>query len=99
MYLIMQHQVRDYDDWKPEFDAGEPVRTKHRCTSHEIFRGADDANDVTVMLEFPSREAGDEFLADPALRERMDAAGVVSQPRTMFVTQTQKTDYRARKAA
>jgi len=80
MYLVMQNNVRDYDDWKPVFDAGETVRRRHGCTGHEIFRGDDDANELTIMLEFPSREAGEAFLADPELKERMDEAGVLSKP-------------------
>ncbi len=99
MYLVMWTHVRDYDDWKTAFDAGEPLRTSHGCTGHEIFRGADDANQLTVHLEFPSRESGDAFLADPRLKEKMAEAGVEGEPRTMFVTQTQRTDYRKRKAA
>jgi len=99
MYLVMQQTVRDYDDWKPVFDAGESVRTKHGCTGHEIYRSDDDANDLTIMLGFPSREAGEAFLADPELKQRMDEAGVLSKPRTMWVTQTQCVDYRSRKAA
>jgi quinol monooxygenase YgiN len=99
MYLVMQNKVRDYDDWKPVFDAGEPLRTKHGCTGHEIYRSDDDANDLTIMLSFPNREAGDAFLADPELKERMAEAGVLSKPRTTWVTQTQRVDYRSRKAA
>ena len=99
MYLVMQQKVRDYDDWKPVFDAGESVRTKHGCSGHEIYRGDDDANDLTIMLSFPSREAGEAFLADPELRRRMDEAGVTVPPRTMWVTRTQCIDYRSRKAA
>ena len=99
MYLWIQHKVRDYDDWKPVFDAGEQLRTRHRCTGHEIYRGDDNANDLTIMLDFPSREAGEAFLADPQLKQDMDAAGVTSEPRTMWVTQTQCVNYRDRKAA
>jgi len=99
MYLVISHTVRDYDDWKPVFDAGEQVRTRHGCTGHEIYRGDDEANDLTIMLDFPSREAGEAFMADPELRQHMDEAGVTSEPRTMWVTQTQCVDYRERKAA
>jgi len=99
MYLVVQHTVRDNDDWKPVFDAGEPVRTRHGCTGHEIYRGEDDVSDLTIMLKFPSREAGEAFLGDPELRQHMDEGGVVSKPRTMWVTQTQCVDYRSRKAA
>jgi len=51
------------------------------------------------MLKFPSREAGEAFLADLELRQHMGEGGVVSKPRTMWVTQTQCVDYRSRKAA
>jgi len=99
MYLTMWTHVRDYDDWKTAFDAGEPLRTSHGCTGHEIYRSDDDPNQLTVFLEFPSRESGDAFLADPLLKEKMAEAGVEGEPRTMFVTQTQCVDYRSRKAA
>ena len=99
MYLVMWTHVRDYDDWKIAFDKGESLRTSHRCTGHEIFRDADDGNQLTVFLEFPSREAGEAFLADPELKEKMAGSGVDSEPRTMFVTQTQRTDYRGKRAA
>ena len=99
MYLMMSTHVRDYDDWKTGFDKGESLRTRHGCTGHEIFRDADDSNQLTVILEFPSRERGQAFLADPELKERMAEAGVDSEPRTTFVNQTQRTDYRSRRAA
>jgi len=99
MYLVMQFTVRDYDDWKTMFDAGESLRTEHGCTGHEIFRSDDNANDLTIMLGFTSREAGEAFLADPELKKRMDEAGVVSEPRPMWVTQTQSVDYRSRAVA
>jgi hypothetical protein len=55
MYLTMWTHVRDYDDWKAVFDSGEPLRTSHGCTGHEIYRSDDDSNQLTVFLEFPSR--------------------------------------------
>jgi quinol monooxygenase YgiN len=99
MYLTMWFHVRDYDDWKTAFDAGEALRTSHGCTGHEIFRSDDDPGQLTIFLSFPSREDGESFLADPMLKEKMAEAGVDGEPRTMFVTQTQRVDYRSRKAA
>jgi hypothetical protein len=99
MYLVMWTHVRDYDDWKTVFDSGEPLRTTYGCTGHEIYRDAGDSNQLTVFLEFPSRERAQEFLDDPRLEEKMSEGGVDSEPRTMFVTQTQRVDYRSRRAA
>ena len=56
MYLVMWTHVRDYDDWKAVFDSGEPVRASYECIGHEIFRDVDDSNQLTVFLEFPSKE-------------------------------------------
>jgi len=98
MYLVMQQKVRDYDDWKPVFDAGQSLRAKHGCRGHEVFRSDDDPNDLTLMLDFPSREAGEAFLAEPELKERMGEAGVLAPPRTMWATQTACADYRSRAA-
>jgi quinol monooxygenase YgiN len=99
MYLVMWTHVRDYDDWKAVFDTGEPIRKEYLCTGHEIYRDVDDPNQLTVFLEFPSKARAKAFFDDPRLKEKMREAGVESEPRTMFVSQTQQTDYRRRRAA
>jgi hypothetical protein len=99
MYLVMWTHVRDYDDWKAVFDSGERVRQEYRCTGHEIYRDVDDPNMLTVFLEFPTRERAKAFFDDPRLNEKMRESGVDAETRTMFVSQTQQTDYRSRGAA
>jgi quinol monooxygenase YgiN len=99
MYLVMWTHVRDYDDWKAVFDTGEPLRREFGCSGHEIYRDVDDPNQLTVFLEFSSREKAKEFLDEPRLKQRMAEAGVDSEPRTMLVSQTQRTDYHTRRAA
>ena len=99
MYLVTWTHVRDYDDWKAVFDTGESFRREFSCTGHEIFRDVDDPNQLTLFLEFPSRERAKSFLDDPRLQQKMDEAGVDQPPRSMFVNQTQQVDYRSRRAA
>jgi hypothetical protein len=99
MIIIMQERVRDYDAWKPVFDAGEPLRAKHGCSGHVVYRDADDANDLTVHLHFPSREAADAFLADPELAANMKRAGVETQPALMRVREAESLKYTGRRAA
>ena len=99
MYLVMWLHVRDYDDWKAVFDSYAPLRREFHCVGHELFRDVDDPNQLTLFLEFPSKDWAQSFLHDPKLQERMDQAGVDSEPRSMFVSQTQRTDYRTRRAA
>ena len=99
MYLVMWTHVHDYDDWKAEFDTGEPLRREFGCTGHEIFRDVDDSNQLTLFLDFPSRERAKSFLEDPRLKQNMDRAGIDEPPRTMLVSQTQQVDYRHRRVA
>jgi quinol monooxygenase YgiN len=99
MILIMRERVRDYDAWKSVFDGGEPLRAKHGCTGHEIFRSDDDGNDLTVHLHFPSREAGDALRADPELAATMKRAGVETPPTVTWVCEAESLKYTGRRAA
>jgi len=99
MILIMRERVRDYDAWKPVFDAGEPLRAKHGCSGHVVYRDDDDVNDLTVHLHFPSREAADAFLADPELAANMKRAGVETQPALTRVREAESLKYADRRAA
>jgi len=97
--IIVQHTVRDYDAWKPVFDEHEAVRRRHGATGHQIYRGADDPNEVTIVNQFPSREQAEAFATDPSLREAMERGGVTSEPRVTWVRDTEAVDYRQSKAA
>jgi len=99
MYLVMWTHVRDYDDWRTVFDSGEPVRRQYGCTGHEIFRDVGDQNQLTVFLEFPSKGRAQAFLEEPRLRQKIEESGVDTPLRTALVTQSQRVDYRLRRAA
>ena len=49
-----------------------------------MFRGDDDPNNVTVVLEFPDRAAVEGFIEDPSLKEAMGHAGVEGRPTFCF---------------
>ena len=99
MIIMVQHTVRDFDAWKRVFDEHESVRRQHGATGHELYRGADDPNAVTVVNHFPSREQAEAFATDPSLKEAMERGGVVSEPRVSWVEESESVDYRQTKAA
>ncbi|HET6475690.1 MAG TPA: hypothetical protein VFH93_06395 [Thermoleophilia bacterium] len=99
MILIMQTRVRDYDAWKTVFDDGEPLRARHGCTGHEIFRSDDDGNELTVHLSFPSREGGDALRTDPELAANMKRGGVEGQPTVTWARDGEACTYASRRAA
>jgi heme-degrading monooxygenase HmoA len=99
MIIIVQHTVRDYDAWKRVFDEHEAVRREHGATGHQLYRGADDPNEVTIVNHFPTREQAEAFATDPSLKEAMERGGVISEPRVRWARESEDSDYRQTKAA
>ena len=79
--VIVQHHVEDFDRWLPVYKEHGEVRRAHGGTGHQIFRTADDPNDLVIINEFDSPEGAKAFMADPSLKEIMGRAGVNSEPR------------------
>ncbi len=79
--MIVQHPVKDYDDWRIEYDRAQPIRDKHGVTDATVFRNADDPNEITGLHWFPSVDKAQAFAADPDLKDAMAKAGVSGPPR------------------
>ena len=82
--LIVEHPTADYDAWRPVFDEHGAARRAHGCTSERVYRATDDPNSTIVVMEYPSQEAAEGFLADPSLGEAMGRAGVIAAPTITF---------------
>jgi len=93
MKTMVQHTVRDYDFWKTVFDEHEEVRAKYGSTGHTIYRSADSPNDLTLIIDYESRERAEEFLKDPTFAEAMKRAGVVSEPRFTWLEEADVSTY------
>ena len=99
MIIIVQHTVRDFEAWKQVFDEHEAVRRRHGATGHQLYRSADDPNEVTVVNQFPTREQAEAFATDPSLKVAMERGGVISEPRVTWASRREDVDYRASRAA
>ena len=98
MIIIVQHKVRDYDTWKPVFDEHEATRRRYGANGHELYRGSDDPNELTIVNHFPSKEQAEAFAADPSLKEAMERGGVISEPRITWARETETSNYTAKAA-
>jgi quinol monooxygenase YgiN len=99
MDIIVQHEVRDYDEWKPAFDGHEQVRVKYGCLGHTIYRDPDDPNQLTVFTSWRTREGAEGFVKDPSLRDVMQKGGVISEPRVTMLEEAETHTYAATQAA
>ena len=91
--LIVQHHVKDYEQWKPIFDEHEKVRRQHGGTGHRLNRSLDDRNTLVIAIEFETAEGARAFAADPSLKEAMDRAGVDSAPNIYLCEQVEQITY------
>lgn len=81
VYLNSRHTVADYEKWRTLFDEDEARRRAAGATGvNQIYRDLDDPNTITIVLEWDNAENARRFIADPALREVQQKAGVIGMP-------------------
>lgn len=98
MEIIVEHTVREYGTWKAVFDEHEEIRRRYGATGHEVYRGLDDPNVITVVNHFSSAEDARRFADDPTLREAMRRGGVIGEPRITWAEEADAVDYRKKAA-
>jgi heme-degrading monooxygenase HmoA len=80
MYVLaVTHGVADYDKWKAEYDAMPP--TGEGAKFARVNRNVDDPNRIAVVSGFESLDALRAFIGDPRLKDAMQRAGVLGEPR------------------
>jgi quinol monooxygenase YgiN len=87
VYVLIRHEVEDYDAWKDGFDSAKAMRQAGGETSAQVFRDADNPNLVTVLNGWDSFERAEEFLQNPDLADAMERSGVISEPEVIFMTE------------
>ncbi len=78
-HVFIQHDVADYEAWRPIFDADKPGREAASITDVAVLRDADKPNSVWMVF------AGDPsvvepMMSDPERAAQMQAAGVLEPP-------------------
>jgi hypothetical protein len=86
--LFVRHKVHDYAAWRKGYDAFDPTRVKLGAHGHAVYRGVDDANDITVWHDFNSLEAAKAFANSTELKVAMSGAGVIGAPTVWFTRHT-----------
>lgn len=79
-WMIVTHEVDDFDRWKEVFDQALPIRRSVGEIASYILHTPDEPEVVTVWFEWDTIERARAWASDPALANGMIAAGVVSTP-------------------
>ncbi|MBM3416170.1 MAG: hypothetical protein FJY20_06935 [Bacteroidetes bacterium] len=78
--LVIRHKVADYAKWLPGYHAHDSVRIANGLHSDIIARGIEDSNMVLVAMIMDDADKAKSMTADPALKDVMKKAGVISAP-------------------
>jgi quinol monooxygenase YgiN len=78
--VILSHEVSNFSSWKKGFEDGEALRAQAGVKTHGVYSAVENPNQVTIITEFPSREAVQGFLSSPQLIADMEKAGVIGTP-------------------
>ena len=78
--VIIYHTVKDYNQWRPGFDADSVARLASGLSFIAVERSADKPNDVKVVLAPSDMAKAKSFVADPRLKDVMEKLGVISKP-------------------
>lgn len=84
--VVIRSRVADFDTWLAAFDSNEDVRRAAGILGHHINRADDDQNDISTYMALSDLEKAKAFSSSDELRERMQAAGVISAPEFAYMT-------------
>ncbi len=82
--MIFRTKVADYARWKPIFDADGANRQAGGSKGGQLFRSADDPNEVVMLFEWDLEKAR-QFSQSEELRAKMQEAGVLGPPDVYFL--------------
>ena len=82
--MLTRAKVRDFNTWKPAYDAHKAARSDAGLAEKYLLRNADDADDFPPF-EVQDLNRAKTFAASADLRERMQESGVVDKPDIYFL--------------
>jgi len=75
-----KHKVKDYEAWRPMFDADQELRQNAGANVASVMRSANDPNEVHFIFDIADMDAFAAVMQAPEFGENMQKAGVLEQP-------------------
>jgi heme-degrading monooxygenase HmoA len=88
-YVMVTHKVADYARWKPIFDADGANREIAGSQGGQLWRRADDPNEVFMLFEWDQEQAR-QYSQREEVRAKMQAAGVLDPPEISFLEEIEQ---------
>jgi heme-degrading monooxygenase HmoA len=91
-YQLVRHTVADYSKWKTIFDDHSAIRKAQGSAGAQVLRGADNPNELAVLIEWDNVQSAKDFSESDTLREAMAKAGVTSTPEILYFNGSENTN-------
>lgn len=88
-YVLIIHEVKDYEVWKEVFDQASNIRKAAGEISYQLLRYDNDANKIVHFSVWNSLENARQFFESPQLIQIRKEAGVES-PEFIYLEEIEK---------
>jgi quinol monooxygenase YgiN len=85
--MLVQHQVKDFAEWKKVYDSVSDLRASNGEISDQIYRDESTPNNLTVIFKWDSLENAKKYAQSPELKAAMEKAGVLGKPNIYFLNE------------
>jgi uncharacterized protein YeaO (DUF488 family) len=86
-FLMIRHDVADFDQWKKKYSAHETARRAAGLTEVHLLRDVEKPTHVILMFSVSDVQRAKEFGASADLQAAMKDAGVVGKPDINFLNE------------
>ena len=84
-FILFTGKVKDFKTWKAAYDAHISVRKEFGLAEHHVLQGADDPNEIVIMLKASDLNRAKAFVADPKVKEVIGKSGGIGWPEAHFL--------------
>jgi len=85
--MLVQHNVKDFAEWKKVYDSVANLRANNGELSDQIYRDASDPNSLTVVFKWDSLANAQKYAQSPELKAAMEKAGIEGSPSIYFLNE------------
>jgi quinol monooxygenase YgiN len=90
IYALVRFTVEDFAKWRSVFEEAGAIRKAYGSVSAQAFQKSDSKNEITVLLQFESRERAGQMFQSPEFREITKRGGMVAPPEVTFLDEVAK---------
>lgn len=91
--IIVRHKVQDFAQWKSFYDSMDSFHKSNEVKSGQVFRSADNPNEVIILSELENIEKARKFAQGTGLKDAMQKGGVVDHPDVYFVEKVETRNF------